>query len=39
MQLAPQEMKENETMADRGDCLKCGLCTKACPKSALSLPG
>jgi len=39
MQLAPQEMKENEVMADRGDCLKCGLCTKACPKSALSLPG
>jgi len=39
MQLAPQEMKENETMAFKGDCLKCGLCVKACPKQALRFPG
>ena len=39
MQLAPQEMKENEAMAFKGDCLKCGLCVKACPKQALRFPG
>jgi polyferredoxin len=39
MQLAPQEMKENDAMAFKGDCLKCGLCVKACPKQALHFPG
>ncbi|OPX99463.1 MAG: putative electron transport protein YccM [Syntrophorhabdus sp. PtaB.Bin047] len=38
MQLAPQEMKENETMSFKGDCLKCGLCVRACPKQALHFP-
>ena len=36
MQLAPYQMKDAESMAHRGDCLKCRLCTESCPKSALS---
>jgi len=38
MQLTPYEMKENQEMSFKGDCLKCGLCVAACPKDALGFP-
>lgn len=36
MDLTPYELKENEKMSFRGDCLKCGLCVDACPKNTLT---
>jgi polyferredoxin len=36
MNLAPHELKDNENMSFRGDCLKCALCVTTCPKDALS---
>ncbi len=36
MQLSPAEMKDQATMAHRGDCLKCRLCVTACPTAALT---
>ncbi|MBM4273984.1 MAG: 4Fe-4S binding protein [Deltaproteobacteria bacterium] len=36
MQLSPVALKEQSSMAHRGDCLKCSLCVGNCPTAALT---
>ncbi len=36
MQLAPVALKQEASMAHRGDCLKCNLCVTGCPTAALA---